>query len=101
MSQPEYDPGQYGPPPPAYHPYLYQPNYSLEYAQGQRHKDTSLVLGIIGLFVIGIILGPLAIVKANQAEALGVKATAGKTLGWVDTIISGLGVLFFLISFGL
>jgi hypothetical protein len=46
-----------------------------------------LVLGIIGLFVCGIILGIIAIVQARKATALGYiggKAKAGLILGIID-----------------
>lgn len=103
MSQPEHDPGQYpqaqyGPPVP--YP-GYQQNYPPEYFQGQKLKETSLIFGIVGLFFLGIVFGPLAISKASKAESLGVPATAGKVLGWIDTVGSGIVVLFFLASFGL
>lgn len=58
--------------------------------EGQSNATTSLVLGIIGLFAFGIILGPLAIYFAGKAERNGVQATAGKVLGWIVTILWGL-----------
>jgi hypothetical protein len=56
----------------------------------------SLVLGLIGLVVCGVILGPLAISSANQAKAamasdpsLGGEgmANAGKILGIIDIVL--------------
>lgn len=101
MSQPGYDPNQYPPAPqyaqpPQYagYPPYQQQGYPPGYLQGQKHKETSLIFGIIGLFVLGFVFGPLAIINANKAEALGHQATAGKVLGWVDSIMSILGVLF-------
>jgi hypothetical protein len=38
--------------------------------------------------------GPLAIAQANKAEALGVKATAGKVLGAISLVFTILLVLF-------
>lgn len=63
-------------------------------AEGESKAKLSLILGIVGLFVFGIILGPIAIIQAGKAEALGVSATAGKVLGWVDTIGGVLGLIF-------
>lgn len=67
------------------------------YLQGVGHRTQSLVSGVIGLFVLGIVLGPVAIVQASRAEALGVTATAGKVLGWIGV---GFGVLWVL-GFGM
>lgn len=67
------------------------------YLQGVGHRTQSLVSGVIGLFVLGIVFGPVAIVQANRAEALGVAATAGKVLGWIGV---GFGVLWVL-GFGM
>ncbi|WBL19062.1 DUF4190 domain-containing protein [Citricoccus sp. NR2] len=71
--------------------------------EGQSAATTSLVLGIIGLFAFGIILGPLAIFFAGKAERNGVPATAGKVIGWIVTILWALGVVFIILSivFGL
>ena len=71
---------------------------SVQSTKGQSHASTSLVCGIIGLFLFGLVLGPIAIAQAGKAEALGVKATGGKVLGWIDLIFGILGVRFFLVS---
>lgn len=103
MSQPDYGPSQYPPAPQVQQPYQpytgYPPAapqqaYSLEYLQGLKFKETSLIFGIVGLFVLGVVFGPLAIINANKAESLGHRATAGKVLGWIATAMAGLGVLF-------
>ncbi|MFI7480781.1 hypothetical protein ACH9EU_00010 [Kocuria sp. M1R5S2] len=62
-------------------------------AEGENHKRNSVILGVIGLFVAGIILGPLALWQAGKAQALGVRATAGKVLGWID-VVAGVLLLF-------
>lgn len=63
----------------------------------------SLVLGIIGLFVCGVILGPIAISEANKAKqgmaadpSLGGEglATAGKVLGILALIVWGIGLIY-------
>lgn len=61
-------------------------------AQGESHKRNSVIMGVIGLFLLGIVLGPLALWQASKAEALGVKATAGKVLGWIDLVFGVLGL---------
>jgi hypothetical protein len=61
-------------------------------AQGESHKRNSVIMGVVGLFILGIVLGPLAIWQASKAEALGVKATAGKVLGWIDLVFGVLGL---------
>jgi uncharacterized iron-regulated membrane protein len=75
----------------------YQPSYAS--MEGEKAAQLSLILGIVGLFVAGIILGPLAIWQARKAERLGVPATAGKVLGWITTILYALAVLAGIIFF--
>jgi len=72
--------------------------YAVQSPEGQSKAKIALVLGIIGLFLFGIILGPIAIVQANKAESLGAKATAGKVLGWIDTIFGILGIVLVLMN---
>ena len=52
----------------------------------------SLVFGILSLFLIGIVFGPLAIWQAGKAERAGADATAGKVLGWIGTVVGVLGL---------
>lgn len=82
----------------------YQPNYpnvqqnnSLEHFQGSKFKEKSVIFGVIGFFVLGIVFGPLAISNARKAEALHHSATLGKVLGWVDTICGVIGLLVFVL----
>lgn len=74
---------------------MYQGGYQSSYQsiEGEKAAQLSLILGIVGLFFAGIILGPMAIWQARKAENLGVPATAGKVLGWITTILYALGVL--------
>lgn len=90
------------PPPPAPHqqgaPYqqvapgsqqhFSQMERSPQWLAGSKASQTSMILGLIGFFVpfVGIILGPLAIKKAKEAESLNNTATVGKIFGWIDTI---------------
>ena len=97
MSQPGYDPNQYQAPyQPPVQPYggYPQPPYPPAYLEGQKFKETSLIFGVIGLFVLGFVFGPLAIINAKKAEERGFPATAGKVLGWISTALAIGGVLF-------
>lgn len=81
-----------------------QPYSTLQSADGVspeagKARTTSLVLGIIGLFIFGIILGPLAIMQANKAERLGARATAGKVLGMVCTIFGIISIILTVLHF--
>lgn len=62
--------------------------------QGQQDAKTSLILGVIGLFFLNIILGPMALHYAKKAERAGVSATAGKVLGWICIVLFVVGVIF-------
>ncbi|MFD1214000.1 hypothetical protein ACFQ36_18345 [Arthrobacter sp. GCM10027362] len=81
-------------------PYPMQMMQSPEMMQGQKHAQTSLIFGILGLFVLGIVFGPLAISQANKAERLHQAATAGKVLGWISLIFGILGLVWFVIMMG-
>lgn len=102
MSQPGFDQNQYPQPyaqqPQPYHPSAYPSmhamGYSPEYVEGKKVAETSLLFGILGLFVLGFVFGPLAIINANKAERMGFPATAGKVLGWIASGLSALGVVF-------
>ncbi|MDQ0029572.1 hypothetical protein [Arthrobacter bambusae] len=63
-------------------------------AAGMNHRSTATIFGVVGIFVLGIVFGPLAIVQASKAEALGVKATAGKVLGWICVGVTALWLIF-------
>jgi hypothetical protein len=105
MSQPGYDPNQYrqpyAAPPQQYNPSAYPGmhamGYSPEYVEGKKVAETALLFGILGLFVLGFVFGPLAIINANKAERMGFPATAGKVLGWISSGLSALGVVLFLL----
>lgn len=64
-------------------------------SQGQSHATTALICGILGFFVVGFILGPVAIVQAKKAQQLGADATPGLILGWIVTVIYAAMILFF------
>ena len=59
-----------------------------------------MILGILSLFVAGVILGPIAISKANKAEReFNTAATVGKVTGWIGTIFGILWVAYFAFMF--
>ena len=58
-----------------------------------------LVFGILGLFLLGIVFGPLAISQAAKAERLNKPAVAGKVLGWISLIFGILQLLGFILWF--
>lgn len=59
--------------------------------EGDKQAKQSLYLAIIGVFVMGIFFGFLAVLYAHRAEKMGVLATAGKVLGYIDIL---LGIVF-------
>lgn len=65
---------------------------------GEKAKTRSLMFGVLGLFVVGIVFGPLAISQASKAEQHGTKATAGKVLGWIATLFGIVAIALFLIN---
>ncbi|WP_035780395.1 hypothetical protein [Arthrobacter sp. H14] len=84
---------------PGYHQ-SFQQEQSRQYMEGSKHAQTSLVFGIIGLFFLGIVFGPLAIVQAKKAEALNVPSSAGKILGWIDVVFGILSIIIFMVLIG-
>jgi hypothetical protein len=70
--------------------------------------DASLNCAVIGLFVCGIILGPIAIINANKAKKLIAKnpdkyigegkATAGLVIGIIDLAVWGIVLLIRLVA---
>ena len=81
-------------------PYQGAPTYiqnSPEQMRGAQLAQTSMILGILSLFVVGIILGPIAISKAKKAEQLNAAATVGKVTGWIGTIFGILSIIAFVL----
>lgn len=83
----------------------YQPPYmqnSPDQVRGQQLAQTSMIFGIISLFAVGVILGPIAIVKAKRAEELGGDAKVGRITGWIGTILGVLwliGAIIYIVAF--
>jgi len=55
---------------------------------GRTYKKTSIIMGVIGLFILGIPLGIAAFIYARKAETQGVKATAGIVLAVLDIVLA-------------
>lgn len=55
---------------------------------GRTYKKTSIIMGVIGLFILGIPLGIAAFIYARKAETQGVKATAGIVLAVMDIVLA-------------
>jgi len=77
-------------------PYGYAPPQQA--SNGSTYATLSIVAAAIGIFVLGIILGPVSIFLATKAEKLGTRATVGKIMGWVVTGLSAVVVLVGMIS---
>ena len=61
---------------------------------GTKNARLAMIFGIIGIFFLGYIFGPLAIWQASKAQKAGVQAKVGFVLGWIVTIL-GTILLFF------
>ena len=66
--------------------------------QGNVHLTNAWLLAVLGMFILGIVLGPLAVNQAAKAEACGVPAGGPKVLGWVATIICGIAIVVVMIG---
>lgn len=53
------------------------------YMQGLQHARDAVLLGALGILLLGVVFGPLALSQARKAEAYGVDATNGKVLAWI------------------
>jgi len=85
---------------PSYGQQPYQDQYSNS-PQANGAATGSLVCGIIGFFVAGLILGLVAITQSKKAKRLGYvggKATAGMVLGVIDVIAWAILVVLMLIA---
>lgn len=65
--------------------------------EGANFKSKATMYAVIGIFILGIVFGPLAIRNAGRAEANGVPATFGKVAGWIVTVLSGIKITFLLV----
>jgi len=79
----------------------YQQNYQMQVQPGNGAANTSLICGIVGIFILGLILGIIAIVQGNSAKKqgyVGSKATIGIVLGILDIVFSVLWLLFIIVT---
>ena len=60
--------------------------------EGRKYRRSSIIIGVVGLFLFGIAAGFVAFMMARKAEENGVKTTAGKVLALLD-LIGGIIVL--------
>lgn len=68
---------------------------------GQTQAILSLVFGILGILLLPIVFGPLALWQAGAARKAGNVSglqTAGRVLGWVGTILGVLTVVFVVLA---
>lgn len=68
-------------------------------SRASTYATLSIVSAIVGFFLFGIILGPVAIVLGTKAEKLGATSNAkiGKVLGWITTGLSALAIVVMLL----
>lgn len=71
------------------------------YMEGIRHARLATVFGILAIFSLGALFGPLAIIWSKKAEAFGVPAPEGRVLGWVGIGLFVLWVVFFFVYMAL
>lgn len=64
-----------------------------EQLEGEKLAKTSTILGIVSIYFAGLILGPMAIIKAAKAEKLGVDSTVGKVTGWLGVVFGTLTIV--------
>jgi hypothetical protein len=87
-------------PPPPMTPPGYSPYGGGAAAQSNSKATSSMVCGIVGLLICGIVLGPIAIVLSSQAKreiaaspgryTNAGMATAGQVLGIIAVAVSGI-----------
>ncbi len=71
------------------------PEETLRLERGWRAARQAVILGSLGIVLVGVVLGPVALVRAAQAEALGVRSRAGEILGWVALYAGLLQLAFY------
>ena len=96
-NQPQTPQGQYGSyntpsggyvpsAPPAY-------GYDATPQEAKSAATLSWIFGILGILLLPIVFGPLALWQAKKAERLGASATAGKVLGWISIGLLIIGII--------
>lgn len=67
--------------------------------EGKRSAQLSMAFGVLSLFMLWFVFGPLAISHANKAEKMGEPSVGGKILGWVAIGLGALSILFVIAFF--
>ena len=92
-------------PPPVWPP---QPGSPSPYGAPQSSSNSTLilVLGIVSIFIFGIVLGPIAWILGNNALKTGIvdpaqagQINTGRICGIVGTVLSLLGIVIYIIFF--
>ncbi|GAB3849449.1 hypothetical protein [Nesterenkonia populi] len=68
---------------------------------GQQNATLSLVFGILGILLLPIVFGPLAVWQASVARRAGNVSgvqTAGRVTGWIGVAFAAIAVLFVLLA---
>jgi hypothetical protein len=65
------------------------------YMDGMQHARDAMLFGVLSIFTIGVLFGPLALIEARRAEQFGIPARAGKVLGWIGIGLFALWILVF------
>jgi hypothetical protein len=88
----------YGPPQgfPQNYGYGYPPVVNL----AEKEAKTSWILGLIGIFIMGIVLGTIGLIKASKARSMGADATAGFILSTMAVVSHVLWILLLAIFSG-
>lgn len=63
--------------------------------QWQRAHDNALVLGVLAVCtgLLGLVLGPIALVQANRARTMGPDAGAARVTAWIGICLGALALL--------
>jgi hypothetical protein len=62
---------------------------------GDKAQQLSVVFGVLSFVTLPLLFGPLAIWQGNKAESFDRYGNAGRTLGWIATVLGLLSILAF------
>lgn len=98
MTQPEMDPQVS---PARLYDYGDDDPFTFPDAEGEGYRSKATLYAVIGIFLFGVIFGPLAIRNAGKAEERGVRAPFGKICGWIVLVLNGLSIFYAMVSLAL
>lgn len=98
MTQPEADPQLA---PARLYDYGDDDPFTFPDAEGERFRTKATLYAVTGIFLFGVVFGPLAIMNAGKAEERGVQAPFGKICGWIVLVLNGLGIFYAMVSLAL